>query len=145
MIFATIAYLQVITRRFYVPVKLNKYKGVFMPTQYVTCALYKFVALPNFTDLRTPLQNVMKENQVFGTLLLAAEGINGTVSSTRQGIDNLLAWLDKQSGLENIDSKESYDDKIPFYRTKVKLKKEIVTMGVEGIDPNRTVGTYVKP
>ena len=60
-----------------------------MPTQYVTCALYKFVALPNFTDLRTPLQNVMKENQVFGTLLLAAEGINGTVSSTRQGIDNL--------------------------------------------------------
>jgi UPF0176 protein len=56
----------------------------------------------------------MNDNQVFGTLLLAAEGINGTVSSTREGVDNLLAWLDKQPGLENIDSKESYDSKIPF-------------------------------
>ena len=87
----------------------------------------------------------MTSNQIFGTLLLAAEGINGTVSGTREGIDNLLQWINQQPGLENIDSKESFDDKIPFYRTKVKLKKEIVTMGVEGIDPKRTVGTYVKP
>jgi len=116
-----------------------------MPTQYVTCALYKFVALPHFENLRTPLLEAMTKNQIFGTLLLAAEGINGTVSGTRDGIDNLLDWINQQPGLENIDSKESYDDKIPFYRTKVKLKKEIVTMGVEGIDPNRTVGTYVKP
>ena len=116
-----------------------------MPTQYVTCALYKFVALPHFENLRAPLLEAMTKNQIFGTLLLAAEGINGTVSGTRDGIDNLLDWINQQPGLENIDSKESYDDKIPFYRTKVKLKKEIVTMGVEGIDPNRTVGTYVKP
>lgn len=116
-----------------------------MSAQYITCALYKFVALPNFETLRAPLLEVMTQNQVFGTLLLAAEGINGTVSSTREGVDNLLAWLDQQPGLENIDSKESYDNKIPFYRTKVKLKKEIVTMGVEGIDPKKTVGTYVKP
>jgi UPF0176 protein len=116
-----------------------------MPNQYVTCAMYKFVALPHFASLRQPLLDVMNNNQVFGTLLLAAEGINGTVSSTREGIDNLLKWLNQQPGLENIDSKESYNDKIPFYRTKVKLKKEIVTMGVEGIDPKQTVGTYVKP
>lgn len=116
-----------------------------MPTQYVTCAMYKFVALPHFESLRQPLLDVMNDNQIFGTLLLAAEGINGTVSSTREGIDKLLAWLDKQPGLENIDSKESYDSKIPFYRTKVKLKKEIVTMGIEGIDPKETVGTYVQP
>ena len=116
-----------------------------MPTQYVTCALYKFVALPHFENLRAPLLEAMTKNQIFGTLLLAAEGINGTVSGTRNGIDNLLDWINQQPGLENIDSKESYDDKIPFYRTKVKLKKEIVTMGVEGIDPNRTVGSYVKP
>jgi UPF0176 protein len=107
--------------------------------------MYKFVALPHFESLRQPLLDTMNDNQVFGTLLLASEGINGTVSSTRKGIDNLLAWLDKQPGLENIDSKESYDSKIPFYRTKVKLKKEIVTMGVEGIDPKETVGTYVQP
>ena len=116
-----------------------------MPTQYVTCALYKFVALTHFESLRQPLLDVMNDNQVFGTLLLAAEGINGTVSSTRKGIDNLLEWIDQQPGLENIDSKESYDSKIPFYRTKVKLKKEIVTMGVEGIDPKETAGTYVQP
>ena len=116
-----------------------------MPVQYVTCAMYKFVALPNFESLRDPLLQEMTKNNVFGTLLLAAEGINGTVSSTRKGIDNLLAWVNQQPGLENIDSKESYDDKIPFYRTKVKLKKEIVTMGVEGINPNKTAGTYVKP
>ena len=116
-----------------------------MPNRYVTCAMYKFVALSHFATLRQPLLDVMNDNEVFGTLLLAGEGINGTVSSTREGIDNLLKWLNQQPGLENIDSKESYDDKIPFYRTKVKLKKEIVTMGVEGIDPKRSVGTYVKP
>ena len=116
-----------------------------MPTQYVTCALYKFVALPNYGSIRHPLLKIMTDNQVFGTLLLAPEGINGTISGTRASIDTVLHWLAQQPGLDNIDTKESYDDNIPFYRTKVKLKKEIVTMGVEGIDPNQVVGTYVKP
>jgi len=116
-----------------------------MPTQYVTCALYKFVALPNYGSIRHPLLKIMTDNQVFGTLLLASEGINGTISGTRASIDTVLHWLAQQPGLDNIDTKESYDDNIPFYRTKVKLKKEIVTMGVEGIDPNQVVGTYVKP
>mgnify|MGYP001565790071 FL=1 len=116
-----------------------------MSDQYVSCALYKFVTLPEYAALREPLLNAMRNNNVFGTLLLAREGINGTVSSTREGIDSLLAWLDKQPGLQNIVTKESYHNEIPFYRTKVKLKKEIVTMGVEGIDPKRVVGTYVKP
>ena len=116
-----------------------------MSTQYVTCALYKFVALPNYGSIRHPLLKVMTDNQVYGTLLLASEGINGTISSTRAGIDTVLNWLSQQPGLENIDIKESFDKEIPFYRTKVKLKKEIVTMGVEGIDPRQVVGTYVKP
>ena len=116
-----------------------------MPTQYVTCALYKFVALPNYGSIRHPLLKIMTDNQVYGTLLLASEGINGTISGTRASIDTVLHWLAQQPGLDNIDTKESYDDNIPFYRTKVKLKKEIVTMGVEGIDPNQVVGTYVKP
>ena len=116
-----------------------------MSTQYVTCALYKFVALPNYGSIRHPLLKVMNDNQVFGTLLLASEGINGTISSTRAGIDTVLAWLEQQPGLDNIDTKESFDQEIPFYRTKVKLKKEIVTMGVEGIDPRHVVGTYVQP
>ncbi|MBC8210615.1 MAG: rhodanese-related sulfurtransferase [Gammaproteobacteria bacterium] len=116
-----------------------------MSTQYVTCALYKFVTLPDFAALRAPLLKTMTDNHVFGTLLLAAEGINGTVSGSRQNIDALLNWIAQQPGLDNIDCKESFDDQIPFYRSKVKLKKEIVTMGVEGIDPKQVVGTYVKP
>ena len=116
-----------------------------MSGQFVTCALYKFVTLPNFEALREPLLNAMTENNVFGTLLLAQEGINGTVSEHREGIDAVLAWLAQQPCLENIDTKESYHSEIPFYRSKVKLKKEIVTMGVEGIDPKQVVGTYVKP
>ena len=116
-----------------------------MSEQYVSCALYKFVTLPDYAALREPLLNAMTANNVFGTLLLAKEGINGTVSSTREGVDALLKWLGQQPGLENIDTKESYHSEIPFYRTKVKLKNEIVTMGVEGIDPKQVVGTYVKP
>lgn len=111
----------------------------------VVCAMYKFVTLENFQDLRQPLLDVMEANEVRGTLLLAKEGINGTVAGSRQGIDALLAWLDKDERLANIGYKESFDDTMPFYRTKVKLKKEIVTMGVEGIDPKQVVGTYVKP
>jgi len=112
---------------------------------FVVCAMYKFVALPEYEALRKPLLEVMEANEVRGTLLIAAEGINGTVSAKREGIDNLLTWLGKQPNLNNIVSKESYDDECPFYRTKVKLKNEIVTMGVEGIDPLKVVGSYVKP
>jgi len=116
-----------------------------MSQQYVVCALYKFVSLSNYKEIRQPLLNTMEQHNVRGTLLLAEEGINGTVAAKREGIDALLAWLDKQPGLDNIVSKESFDDECPFYRTKVKLKKEIVTMGVQGIDPKEVVGTYVKP
>ncbi len=112
---------------------------------YIVCALYKFVALPNFKSLREPLLSVMNEHQVRGTLLLAHEGINGTVSGSREAINSLISWLNLQPGLENIDVKESTSKEKPFKRTKVKLKKEIVTMGVEDIDPRKVVGTYVEP
>lgn len=111
----------------------------------VVCALYHFVALEDYESLRQPLLDTMLANEIKGTLLLAREGINGTVAGSRQGIDNLITWLRQDSRLSQLDTKESYDDDMPFYRTKVKLKKEIVTMGVEGIDPKRVVGTYIKP
>ncbi len=114
-------------------------------SQYVVCALYKFVRLEDYTSLRQPLLQVMLDAEVRGTLLLASEGINGTVAGTREGIDAVLDWLRQDARLADLETKESLDDEVPFYRTKVKLKKEIVTMGVEGIDPNRVVGTYVKP
>jgi UPF0176 protein len=119
-----------------------------MPEQtapVVVCAMYKFVTLENFEALRQPLLAAMEANEVRGTLLIAQEGINGTVAGSRAGVDALLAWLATDERLANIVHKESYDETMPFYRTKVKLKKEIVTMGIEGIDPKQVVGTYVKP
>ncbi|ABV87844.1 rhodanese-related sulfurtransferase [Shewanella pealeana] len=114
-------------------------------SKVVVCAMYKFVTLAEFEKLQSPLQKVMETSGVKGSLLLAQEGINGTVAGSQSAIDNLLAWLATQPGLDNIVYKLSFDDVMPFYRTKVKLKKEIVTMGVEGIDPKKVVGTYVKP
>ena len=116
-----------------------------MTQKIVVAALYKFVSLPDYVALREPLLAVLEANGIKGTLLLAEEGINGTVSGTREAIDALLAWFARDARLADIDHKESYCDEQPFYRTKVKLKKEIVTLGVEGVDPNQRVGTYVEP
>lgn len=113
--------------------------------EVVVAALYKFVTLEDFHELREPLLDACLAAGVRGTLLLAGEGINGTIAGTRQGIDEVLAYLRADPRLADLDHKESVDDHIPFYRMKVKLKKEIVTMGIEGIDPNACVGTYVKP
>ncbi len=114
-------------------------------SQIVVCALYKFVTLENFQALRLPLHEVMEAHQVRGTLLLADEGINGTIAGSRQAVDKVLAWLRSDPRLADIDHKESLTDTMPFNRAKVKLKKEIVTMGVAGIDPKRVVGTYISP
>ena len=113
--------------------------------QYTVCALYKFVRLENFEDMRDELHSTMEKNDVKGTLLLALEGINGTIAGPQTGIDAVLAYLESDSRLKGLSHKESFTEKAPFKRCKVKLKKEIVTMGVEGIDPNQVVGTYVKP
>ncbi len=107
------------------------------------CALYKFVTLEDFEILQPSLKAKLNELSIRGTLLLALEGINGTVSGTHSSIKSLLDWFNEDSRLANIDHKLSYHKEPPFNRTKVKLKKEIVTMGIDGIDPNKTVGTYV--
>lgn len=111
----------------------------------VVCALYKFVTLEDYQDIKPPLLNFMLAQDLRGTLLLAHEGINGTVAGTRHAVNALLAFLGNDPRLANVSYKESFVDEVPFLRTRVKLKKEIVTMGVEGIDPKRVVGTYVKP
>ena len=114
-------------------------------TNIVVAAMYRFVRLDDYQALRQPLLETMQKLDVRGTLLLASEGLNGTVSGTRPAIDSLLDWLRKDPRFADIEVKESWLEEHPFYRTKVKLKKEIVTMGVDGIDPNKSVGTYVKP
>ncbi|MGI9308700.1 MAG: rhodanese-related sulfurtransferase [Gammaproteobacteria bacterium] len=113
--------------------------------QIVVAALYKFVALPDYAELRAPLLTMMMQHNIKGTLLLAPEGLNGTVAGIRADIDALLEGLKQDERLRLLDHKESYCEDTPFLRAKVKLKKEIVTMGVADIDPTRSVGTYVDP
>jgi len=112
---------------------------------YIVSALYHFTLLENFEALKAPLLKLMQEKQILGTLLLAREGINGTISGTREAIDELISYLRSDHRLKNLKTKESLHTKKPFERCKVKLKKEIVTMGVEGIDPTKSAGTYIKP
>jgi len=111
----------------------------------VVCALYKFVRVERYRALRQPLLTLMLDHKVRGTLLLAREGINGTIAGERSSVDSVISWLRQQSEFSDLDLKESYSTELPFRRSRVKLKKEIVTMGVEGIDPARSVGTYVEP
>ena len=111
----------------------------------VVCALYKFTALDHYRSLRDPIHQQMSSLDILGTLLLAKEGINGTLAGLPQNMDAFLGWLMQQPGLKGLDVKESLTDKPPFKRARVKLKKEIVTMGVQGIDPRHSVGTYVDP
>ena len=112
---------------------------------FVVCALYHFVTLADHERLRGPLLDLMGQYGLRGTLLLAPEGINGTLAGNREGIDALIAWLRRDERFAGIRWKESCADEIPFHRARVKLKKEIVTMGVEETDPTAIVGTYVKP
>jgi UPF0176 protein len=112
---------------------------------FVIAALYQFAPLDDFHALREPLLDFCLQHDVRGSLLLAAEGINGTIAGTREAIDAVLAFLKRDPRLARLEHKESFDEVQPFRRMKVKLKREIVTLGVEGIDPNREVGTYVDP
>jgi UPF0176 protein len=112
---------------------------------FLVAALYHFARLNRFAELRDPLQAVCDENGVKGTLLLAQEGVNGTIAGTDAGIRAVLAFLRAQPEFAALEHKESRAAAMPFLRMKVRLKKEIVTMGVEDIDPLTIVGTYVEP
>lgn len=112
--------------------------------QITVCALYKFVTLDDYQALRPRIHDQLSQWQIKGTLLLADEGINGTISGNHDAITQFLDWLQTDQRFANLDYKLSYHDSQPFHRTKVKLKQEIVTMGVDGIDPNKVVGTYVE-
>jgi UPF0176 protein len=112
-------------------------------SSFLVAALYHFVSVPRFESLREPLQALCEANGVKGTLLLAHEGINGTIGGPDEGVRTVLTYLRAQPEFATLEHKESRASKMPFLRMKVKLKKEIVTMGVENIDPNKVVGTYV--
>jgi UPF0176 protein len=108
-------------------------------------ALYRFARLPGWREMRAPLADFCTERGIKGTLLLAHEGINGTVAGAPDAIDGLVAHLEAVPALGTLDVKYSAAREMPFHRMKVRLKAEIVTMGVDGIDPERDAGAYVEP
>lgn len=116
-------------------------------SQLVVATFYQFVELADYRELREPLLQHCMSNRLRGTLLLAEEGINGTVAGCRDGIDAIRIWLDSDSRFNCLEYKESLIDveQMPFYRMKVKLKKEIVTLGIPGGSPKMHVGRYVQP
>ncbi len=114
-------------------------------TEFLTAAFYKFVELPDFAELKAPLLACCEANDVKGIILLATEGINSTIAGPAAGVHAVLAYLRRDPRLADLQHKEAWSTKSPFYRMKVRLKREIVTMGVPGISPTRMAGTYVKP
>ena len=111
----------------------------------IVAALYKFAPLDGLDGMRTEIARACETHNICGTLLLAHEGINGTIAGTREGIDAILGFLRSYPALKGLEHKESYAEGEPFYRMKVRIKKEIVTIGIPEVDPNETVGTYLDP
>ncbi len=112
---------------------------------YTVCALYHFTRFPAPAALQEPLKTFCDENGITGTLLLANEGINGTVAGKRDGIERLIAYIQSMPGCADFEWKLSTAQDRPFIRMKVRLKKEIVTMGQPDVDPLAKVGNYVDP
>jgi UPF0176 protein len=111
----------------------------------IVAALYQFTRFPDPAALQPGLLEACQTNGVSGSLLLAPEGINGTIAGTRDGIDAVLATIRTLPGCKGLEWKESFAESTPFGRMKVKLKREIVTMGQPDVDPLARVGHYVMP
>ena len=120
-------------------------QGTAAASPIIVAALYQFVHLPDYRALREPLLEECLAAGTLGTLLLAEEGINGTIAGHPTAIERVLGYLRSDPRLSDIEHKTSAHDEMPFLRMKVKLKREIVTMGEPDIDPNLQVGQYVTP
>ncbi len=114
-----------------------------MQAMFTIAALYHFTRFPDPAALKGPLQALAEAQGVKGSLLIAAEGINGTIAGSRAAIDAMLTHLRALPGCADLEHKESFAEAQPFGRMKVRLKREIVTMGQPDIDPRARVGHYV--
>ena len=113
--------------------------------EMLVASLYKFVEINDLLCLQDTLYNICEENNIMGTIIIADEGINGTISGKHNEIKETISSLISDNRFSNIEIKYSSTDKQPFHKMKVRLKKEIVTIGLPEINPNKKVGTYVKP
>lgn len=112
---------------------------------YSVAALYKFSSIRNPKELQDKIRLQLKELSIHGTILVGEEGLNGTISGNHDNLDKALSYIKSIKGFSNLDIKFSTSQENPFVRLKVKLKKEIVTIGDQSIDPNHIVGDYVNP
>ena len=116
---------------------------------FLTIAFYHFVSLKNIKELQPFIHDFCQRNHIKGTILLANEGINGTISGQKNDIHQFIKFIKTDStfnnNFKNLEHKESWATKNPFYRMKVRLKKEIVALGVDGVSPTDKVGKYVNP
>ena len=115
-----------------------------MQKPVVIAAFYHFASLPDYEAMRQPLLRFCNRHKLKGTILLAAEGVNSTISGSREAIDALLAHLRSDPRLAGLEHKESFHDNQPFMRMKVRLKKEIVRLGMDELDIDNR-GIYVDP
>lgn len=112
---------------------------------YSIAALYKFSTIINPEELQNTIRIKLKEFSIYGTILVGEEGLNGTISGNDNNLKLAINFISSIKGFSDLDIKYSRSEINPFVRLKVKLKKEIVTIGDESIDPNRVVGKYIEP
>ena len=113
--------------------------------KYVIASFYKFVPLHDYKDMKVSLLAAMNEHNIMGTIILAHEGINGSFAGKPDEVLFLYEYLKIDPRFSDLYFKETYDDLMPFEKAKVKFRKEIVTLGVEGIDPLQMTGERVSP
>ena len=112
---------------------------------YLIATFYKFVTISNIEAIKAQILTWCQQREIKGTIILAEEGINGTIAGSSDAIANILAFIRSLPGLADLEHKESISEKLPFARLKVKIKPEIVTLGLPAVNPTRQVGTYVEP
>ncbi|MGL5074843.1 MAG: rhodanese-related sulfurtransferase, partial [Waterburya sp.] len=112
---------------------------------YLIVTFYKFVTLSELETKQAEILALCRKNEIQGTIILAKEGINGTIAGKDEAIATVLAHLRTIPGLTDLEHKKSTFQKSPFVRLKVKIKSEIVTLGMPEVNPTQQVGTYVAP
>ena len=116
-----------------------------MSDRILISAFYKFVRLPDCANLKPRLLAACRDAAVKGTILLAEEGINGTIAGDAEGVARVLDYLRADARFADLTTKDAFHSEIPFQRLKVRLKREIVAMKVDGVDARGQVGAYIEP
>lgn len=128
------------------PAQLTKiYTQVTYMAHYLIASFYKFIPLDDYEQLKAPLLAAMKEHHILGTIILAHEGINGSFAGMPDDVLSLYHYLRQDPRFSDLHFTERFNEVMPFDKAKVKFRKEIVTLGIPGLDPLRDTGVRVPP